>query len=53
MGGKGDLFGGKNHIKMYEKDPLKTIKFNDVAGLQSAKDEVVEFVEFLKNPQKY
>merc|ERR1719393_506260 len=35
------------------KDLKSKVKFNDVAGLEGAKKEVVEFVDFLKNPAKY
>lgn len=45
-------FGGNRASKLVEKDKL-TITFKDVAGLYGAKDEVVEIVDFLKNPKKY
>lgn len=38
---------------MYEKGKSTNITFKDVAGLQGAKEEIVEIVEFLKNPKKY
>lgn len=40
-------------IKTFEKDANVAVKFNDVAGLDEAKREIVEFVDFLKHPQKY
>ncbi len=52
-GGEGGPFGfGKSRAKVYDKTKHKT-KFTDVAGAQEAKDEVVEVVDFLKNPKKY
>lgn len=55
MGGGegGGPFGfGKSKAKIYDKTKHRT-KFTDVAGAQEAKDEVVEVVDFLKNPKKY
>ncbi|MBO4581305.1 MAG: ATP-dependent zinc metalloprotease FtsH [Bacteroidales bacterium] len=58
MGGKGvggsSVFNiGKSQATMYNKDTQISITFKDVAGLEGAKDEVVEIVDFLKNPKKY
>ena len=58
MGGRGaggnSLFNiGKSQATMYNKDTQISITFKDVAGLEGAKDEVVEIVDFLKNPKKY
>ena len=52
--GSGGIFGvGKSKAKVYEgKDAMK-ITFKDVAGLQGAKEEVVEVVDFLKHPKRY
>ena len=49
-----DLFGvGKSNVTVYGEDKKIDIKFNDVAGLDNAKIEVMEFVDFLKDPKKY
>ena len=53
-GGFGDMFGAsKANFKVYGTDVKVNVKFNQVAGLQEAKKEIMEFVEFLKNPQKF
>ncbi len=54
MGGAGGgMFNvGKSTGKLAQKDKMK-ITFKDVAGLYGAKEEVVEIVDFLKNPRKY
>ena len=53
-GGGGQIFNiGKSRAKLFdEKEDVKTT-FKDVAGLEGAKEEVQEIVEFLKNPEKY
>ena len=52
-GGPGGIFNvGKATGKLAEKDSIK-VTFMDVAGLYGAKDEVMEIVDFLKNPKKY
>ena len=52
-GGSGGIFSvGKAPGKIAEKDSIK-VTFNDVAGLYGAKEEVMEIVDFLKNPKKY
>ena len=52
-GGPGGVFNvGKSTGKLAEKNEIK-VTFKDVAGLYGAKEEVVEIVDFLKNPQKY
>lgn len=49
-----DLFGkDKSKIKIYGIDSSLNIKFEDVAGLDEAKLEIQEFVEFLKDSQKF
>jgi len=52
--GGGQIFNiGKSRAKLFdEKTDLKTT-FKDVAGLEGAKEEIQEIVEFLKNPEKY
>ena len=51
--GPGGIFNvGKSTGKLAEKDSIK-VTFKDVAGLYGAKDEVMEIVDFLKNPKKY
>ena len=52
-GGSGGIFNvGKSTGKMADKNQVK-VKFKDVAGLYGAKEEVMEIVDFLKNPKKY
>lgn len=43
---------GKSRAKLYDKGKEKTL-FDDVAGCEEAKEELVEVVDFLKNPKKY
>ncbi len=51
---KFDIFGGtKLDIKEYDEESKVKVKFKHVAGLEQAKLEVYEFVDFLKNPTKY
>ena len=53
-GGPGGLFNiGKSKAQLFEKGTRVNITFNDVAGLDEAKVEVMEIVDFLKNPKKY
>ena len=52
-GGMGNPFNvGKATGKLADKDDVK-VTFKDVAGLYGAKEEVMEIVDFLKNPKKY
>jgi len=53
-GGPGGIFNiGKSKATLFEKGTKVNINFNDVAGLDEAKVEVMEIVDFLKNPKKY
>ena len=53
-GGPGGIFNiGKSKATLFEKGTRVNINFNDVAGLDEAKVEVMEIVDFLKNPKKY
>lgn len=53
-GGSGQIFNiGKSKAQLFDKDTMVNITFNDVAGLEEAKVEVMEIVDFLKNPSKY
>jgi AFG3 family protein len=53
-GGPGQIFSiGKSRAVLFDKDTNVNITFNDVAGLDGAKLEVMEIVDFLKNPKKY
>ena len=53
-GGTGGIFSvGKSRAQIFDKDTNVKINFNDVAGLEEAKTEIMEIVDFLKNPKKY
>ena len=52
MGGIGSVFGGGSKSKAVDEGKVKT-RFADVAGVDEAKDELVEVVDFLKSPKKY
>ncbi len=55
MGGGGSqIFNvGKSKASLYDKNTQVNVTFKDVAGLEEAKEEVMEVVDFLKNPGKY
>jgi cell division protease FtsH len=53
-GGPGGIFNiGKSKATLFDKGTKVNINFGDVAGLDEAKVEVMEIVDFLKNPKKY
>ncbi len=50
----GQIFNiGKSRAQVYEKGKTTNVTFKDVAGLEGAKEEIQEIVEFLKSPQRY
>ena len=57
MGGGGpggQIFNiGKSKAQLYDKENKVEVTFNDVAGLEEAKEEVMEVVDFLRDPQRY
>ena len=55
MGGAGSIFNiGKSRAQLYDKENGNVnVTFKDVAGLEEAKVEIMEVVDFLKNPEKY
>lgn len=53
-GAGGQIFNiGKSKAKLFEKGKGTDVTFKDVAGLEGAKEEIEEIVDFLKNPKKY
>ncbi|MBN4085512.1 ATP-dependent zinc metalloprotease FtsH, partial [Flavobacteriaceae bacterium AH-315-B10] len=53
-GGAGQIFNiGKSKAKLFDQNSDVKTSFKDVAGLEEAKEEVKEIVDFLKNPEKY
>ena len=53
-GGMNDMFGmGKSNVQVYGVDKKIKTRFKHVAGMEQAKVEVMEFVDFLKHPEKY
>jgi cell division protease FtsH len=51
--GGGALTFGKSHAKIYDQSTRMSVTFADVAGVDEAKAELVEVVDFLKHPKKY
>ena len=53
-GAGGQIFNiGKSKAKLFDQNSDVKVSFKDVAGLEGAKEEVQEIVDFLKNPEKY
>ncbi len=53
-GAGGQLFNiGKSKAQLFDKTKGTNVTFNDVAGLEGAKEEIQEIVDFLKNPKRY
>ena len=53
-GAGGQIFNiGKSKATLFDKESQVNVTFNDVAGLEEAKQEVMEIVDFLRNPKKY
>ena len=53
-GGAGNIFSiGKSQAKLFSKGEYTKVDFSDVAGMEEAKQEVREIIDFLKNPKKY
>ncbi|WP_274476075.1 ATP-dependent zinc metalloprotease FtsH [Mangrovimonas aestuarii] len=53
-GAGGQIFNiGKSRAKLFDQNTDVKVSFKDVAGLEGAKEEIQEIVDFLKNPEKY
>jgi len=53
-GGGGNIFSiGRARAQLFDKDTKVNVTFKDVAGLEEAKEEVMEVVDFLQHPKKY
>lgn len=52
-GGAGIFSVGKAKAQMFDKENQNPVSFKDVAGLEEAKVEIMEIVDFLRNPEKY
>ena len=53
-GSSGGIFGmGRSRARLFNKETDVRVKFADVAGMDEAKEEVMEFVQFLKEPARY
>ncbi|RMD78101.1 MAG: ATP-dependent zinc metalloprotease FtsH [Gammaproteobacteria bacterium] len=51
-GGRGAMSFGRSRARLHSEDQVK-VTFNDVAGVEEAKEEVAELVEFLRDPSKF
>ena len=51
--GGGPLSFGRNRAKIHDESDRLSTKFSDVAGVEEAKSELAEIIDFLKSPQKY
>ncbi len=47
------MFGSSSHVKKFDKEKSTNVTFDDVAGIDEAKNELEEIVDFLKTPQKF
>jgi cell division protease FtsH len=52
IGGAGPMSFGQSKVKLYDRS-VDRVTFDDVAGLDEAKEELREIIDFLRNPQKY
>lgn len=53
-GGMGGIFGiGKSRARRYDQEKDARVTFDDVAGIDEAENELIEIVDFLKDPEKY
>lgn len=53
MGGGGIMGIGKSRARRYDQESAQKVTFDDVAGIDEAENELVEIVDFLKDPAKY
>ena len=52
-GNKAAFSFGKSKAKLFDDNKQKTVTFKDVAGVDAAKEELTEIIEFLRNPKKF